>query len=76
MSPTTCARGQPYPSHHRRRSVPRRDRQDLPDLTQPFIGPPSPLVSRTTLFPLRGYCCKGKELGLKERRAEGFLRGQ
>jgi hypothetical protein len=30
------------------------------DLTQPFTGPPSPLVSRATLFPLRGYHCMGE----------------
>jgi hypothetical protein len=40
-SPTAYARGQPYYGHHRQRSAPRRDRQDLLDLTQPFTGPPS-----------------------------------
>jgi hypothetical protein len=70
-SPTACARGQPYSGHHRRQSAPRRGRQDLPDLTQPFTGPPSPLVSHTTLFPLHGYRCKGEGARVERKKSYG-----
>jgi hypothetical protein len=50
MSPTACARGPTDSGHHRRRAVPRRDRKDFPELTPPFVGPPSPPVSRAALF--------------------------
>jgi hypothetical protein len=40
-SPTACARGPTDSGHHRRRAVPRRDRKDFPELTPPFVGPPS-----------------------------------
>jgi hypothetical protein len=73
MSPTTCARGPPYSDHHRRRSAPRRDSQDIPDLTQPFTGPPSPPVSRATLFPLRGYCCKGEGARVERKKSQGVI---
>jgi hypothetical protein len=49
-SPTACARGPTDFGHHRRRVVPQRDRKDFPKLTPPFAGPPSPPVSRATLF--------------------------
>jgi hypothetical protein len=49
-SPTACARGPTDSGHHRRRAIPRRDRKDFPELTPPFVGPPSPLVSRVALF--------------------------
>jgi hypothetical protein len=70
-SPTACARGQPYSDHHHRRSAPRHDRQEHPDLTQPSTGPLPPPVSRTTAFYPYGYCSgeegvrvkKGKRLG-------------
>jgi hypothetical protein len=54
-SPTTCARGQPYSGHHRRRSSPWRDRQKPPNLTRPSTGPLLPSVSRATAFSLCGY---------------------
>jgi hypothetical protein len=73
MSPTACARGQTDSCHHRRRVAPRRDHQDLPDLTPPLTGPPSPQVSRATLFPLHGYCFKGEGARLKRRRSRGFF---
>jgi hypothetical protein len=65
-SPTACARSQPYSGHHRRRSTPRRDRQELPDLTQPSTGPLLPPVSHATTFPLCGYC-SGEE-GVRVKR--------
>jgi hypothetical protein len=68
MSPTACARGQTYSGHHRRRTAPRRDRKDLQDLTQPFTGPPSPPVSRATLFPLHGYYYKGEGARVERRK--------
>jgi hypothetical protein len=73
MSPTACARGQTYFGHHCRRPAPRRDRQDLPDLTQPFTGPPSPPVSHATLFPLRGYCCKGEGAWVERKKSQGVF---
>jgi hypothetical protein len=54
------------------RSAPRRDRQDLPDLTHPFTEPPSPPVSRATLFLSAVTVAIGKEPGLKEIKAGGF----
>jgi hypothetical protein len=48
-SPSTsspaCARGPTYSDLHRRRSVPRRDRQRPSDLTRPLTGATSPPVS-------------------------------
>jgi hypothetical protein len=70
-SPTACARSQTDSGHHRRRAAPRRDRQDLPDLTPPFTGPSSPPVSRAILFPLHGYCYKGEGAQLERRRSQG-----
>jgi hypothetical protein len=70
-SPTTCACGQPYSGHHHRRSAPRRDRQDLPGLTQPSTGPPSPPVSRATLFPLRGHYYGGERARVERKKSQG-----
>jgi hypothetical protein len=72
-SPTAYARGQPYSGHHRQRSAPRRDRQDLPDLTQPFTGSPSPPVSRATLFPLRGHCYNGEGARVERKKSQGVF---
>jgi hypothetical protein len=73
MSLTTCARGPTDSGHHRRRVAPRRDRPDLPDLTPPFTGPPSPVVSRSTLFTPHGYCFKGGgSLGEKKKKPGGL----
>jgi hypothetical protein len=69
-SPTAYARGQTYSGHHHRRPAPQRDRQDLPDLTKPFTGPPSPPVSRTVLFPLRSYCYKGEGARVERRKSQ------
>jgi hypothetical protein len=59
MSSPACARGPADSGHHRRRAVPRRDHKDLPKPTPPFIGPPSPSVSRAALFPFAGTVQKG-----------------
>jgi hypothetical protein len=72
-SPTVCARGQPYSGHHSRRPAPWCDRQDLPDLTQPFIGPPSPPVSRATLFPLHGHCYGGEGARVERKKSQGVF---
>jgi hypothetical protein len=48
------ARGPSDSGHPRRRAVHRCDRQSLPEPTLPLAGPPSPPVSRTTLFFLAG----------------------
>jgi hypothetical protein len=45
-SSPACARGPANSGHHRRRAVPRCDRNNLPEPTPPFVGPPSPAVSR------------------------------
>jgi hypothetical protein len=70
-SPTACARGLTDSGHHRRRAVPRRDRQDLPELTPPFARPSSP-VSHATLFNPRCYSLKGEGARGKEE-AEGVF---
>jgi hypothetical protein len=70
-SSTACARDQTYSGHHRRQPAPRCDCQDLPDLTQPFTGPPSPPVSRTVLFSLHIYHYKGEGAWVKRRRSQG-----
>jgi hypothetical protein len=71
--PTACARGQTDYGHHRRRVAPRRDRQDLPDLTPPFTGPSSPPVSRATLLFPAVTVSRGRELSGKEEETGGFL---
>jgi hypothetical protein len=54
----------------RRRAVPRRDRQSLPEPTPPFVGPPSPPVSRATLFfPAVTVYIGGRTAGERERRS-------
>jgi hypothetical protein len=70
-SPTACARGLTDSGHHHRRVAPRCDRQDLLDLTPPFAGPPSPPVSRTTLFIPRGYCFKGGGSSCEKKKKPG-----
>jgi hypothetical protein len=63
--------------HHRRRAVPRRDRQDLPELTLPFVGPPSSIVSRAALFTSAVTISKrGGILGRKKKKPRGFLNSQ
>jgi hypothetical protein len=53
-SSPSCARGPADSGHHRRRAVPRHDRKDLPKPTPPIARPPSPSVSRATLFSSAG----------------------
>jgi hypothetical protein len=73
MSPTACARGQPYSGHHRWRSAPRRDRQELPDLIQPSTGPLLPPVSRAAVFPLCGYCSGEERARVKKEKRQGVF---
>jgi hypothetical protein len=75
-NPTACARGSTNSGHHGRRAAPRRDHEDLPDLTPPFTEPSSRLVSRTTLFIPRGYYFKGGGSSRKSRRSRGGLNSQ
>jgi hypothetical protein len=73
MSPPACARGPTDFGHHRRQVVPRRDRQDLPELTPPFAGPPSLPVSRATLFIFAVTVSKGGgSSGKKKKKLGGF----
>ena len=72
-----CARGPGDSGHPRRQAVPRRDRQSLPEPTPPFAGPPSPPVSRATLFfPAVTVCISGRTAGERERRSGGFVKCQ
>jgi hypothetical protein len=72
-SSPTCARGPADSGLHRRRAVPRRDRQDFPEPTLPFAGPPSPPVSRAALFTSAGTVQKGGGTsGKKEKKSGGF----
>jgi hypothetical protein len=67
MSPPACARGPTDSGHHRRRVVPQRDRQDLPELTPPFAADK---LRRPVYF--RGYCFKGgRDLGEKGEEVGG-----
>ena len=80
-SPSTttpaCARGPGDSGHPRRQAVPRRDRQSLPEPTPPFAGPPSPPVSRATLFfPAVTVCIRGRTAGERERRSGGSVKCQ
>jgi hypothetical protein len=59
MSSPACACGPADSGHHRRRAAPRCDCKDLPKPTPPFVGPPSPPVSRAALFPFAGTVQKG-----------------
>jgi hypothetical protein len=72
-----CARGPGDSGHPRRQAIPRRDRQSLPEPTPPFAGPPSPPVSRATLFfPAVTVCIRGRTAGERERRSGGFMKCQ
>jgi hypothetical protein len=72
-----CTRGPGDSGHSRRQAIPRRDRQSLPERTPPFAGPPSPPVSRATLFfPAVTICIRGRTAGERERRSGGFVRCQ
>jgi hypothetical protein len=72
-----CARGPGDSGHPRRQAVPRRDRQSLPEPTPPFAGPPSPPVSRATLFfPAVTVCIRERTAGERERRSGGFVECQ
>jgi hypothetical protein len=76
-STTACARGPGDFGHPRRQAVPRRDRQSLPEPTPPFTGPPSPPVSRATLFfPAVTVSVGGRTAGERERRSGGFVKCQ
>jgi hypothetical protein len=76
-STTACARGPGDFGHPRRQAVPRRDRQSLPEPTPPFAGPPSPPVSRATLFfPAVTVSVGGRTAGERERRSGGFVKCQ
>jgi hypothetical protein len=72
-SPPACARGPTDSGHHRRRAVPRHDRQDFQELTPPFTGPPSPPVSRVALFTSAFTVSKkGGISGRKKKNSRGF----
>jgi hypothetical protein len=72
-----CARGPGDSGHPRRQAVPRCDRQSLPEPTPPFAGPPSPPVSRATLFfPAVTVCIRGRTADERERRSGGFVKIQ
>jgi hypothetical protein len=72
-----CARGSVDSGHHRRRAIPRCDRQDLPKPTPPLAGPLSPPVSRAALFLSAGIVCiMGGTSGKKKERPGGFVRCQ
>jgi hypothetical protein len=76
-SSPACARGPVDSGLHRRRTVPRRDHKDFPKPTPPFAGPPSPPVSRATLFTSAGTVQKGGGTsGKKEKKSGRFLNGQ
>jgi hypothetical protein len=76
-STPACARGPGDSGHPRRQAVPRRDRQSLPELTPPFAGPPSPPVSRATLFfPAVTVSVRGRTAGEREKRSGGFVKCQ
>jgi hypothetical protein len=72
-----CARGPGDSGHPRRQAAPRRDRQSLPEQTPPFAGPPSPPISRATLFfSAVIVCIRGRTAGERERRSGGFVKCQ
>jgi hypothetical protein len=73
----SCTRGPGDSGHLRRQAVPRRDRQSLPEPTPPFARPPSPPVSRATLFfPAVTVSVGGRTAGERERRSGGFVKCQ
>jgi hypothetical protein len=76
-STPACARGPGDSGHPLRQVVPRRDRHSLPEPTPPSAGPPSPPVSRATLFfPAVTVCLRGRTAGERERRSGGFVKCQ
>jgi hypothetical protein len=70
-SSPACARGPADFGHHRRRAIPRRDRQDFPEPTPPFAGPPSPPVSRAALFTSAGTVQRGEGPRGRRKRSQG-----
>jgi hypothetical protein len=76
-STPACARGPGDSGHPRRQAVPRRDRQSLPEPKTPFAGPPSPPVSRATLFfPAVTVSVGGRTAGERKRSSGGFVKCQ
>jgi hypothetical protein len=76
-SSPACARGPADFDHHRRRAVPRCDRQNLPEPTPPLAGPPSPPVSRAAFFPSAvTVFIRGGTSGEKKKRLGGFAHCQ
>jgi hypothetical protein len=72
-SSPACARGPADSGHHRRQTVPRCDRKDLPKPSPPFAGPPSPPVSRAALFPFAGTVQRAAGTSRKkEQKSGGF----
>jgi hypothetical protein len=73
MSSPACARGPTYSDHRSQWSVPRRDRQRLPDLTRPLTGATSPPVSPSALFFRRGHSSiRGRIAGSISWNPRGF----
>jgi hypothetical protein len=76
-SSPACARGPADSGHHRRRVVPRCDRQNLPEPNPPLAGPLSPPVSRAALFPsVVTVFIRGGTSGEKKKRPGGFVHCQ
>jgi hypothetical protein len=74
-SSPACARGPADSDHHRRRAVPRCDRQDLPEPTPSLAGPLSPPVSCAALFPSTIIVfIRGGTSGEKKKRLGVFVR--
>jgi hypothetical protein len=72
-SSPACTCGPADSDHHRHRVVPRRDRKDFPEPTPPFVGPPSPPVSRATLFTFTGTVQKGEGPRGRRNRSQGVF---
>ena len=71
-SSPACSRGPGDSGHPRRRAVPRRDRQTLPEPTLHFAGTPSPPVSRAALsFSAATVSVEGGTAGERERNPGG-----
>jgi hypothetical protein len=67
-----CSRGPGDSGRPRRRAVPRRDRQTLPEPTLHFAGTPSPPVSRAALsFSAATVSAEGGTAGERERNPGG-----
>jgi hypothetical protein len=76
-SSPACARGPIDSGHHRRRAVPRCDRQDLLKPTPPLTGPLLPPVSRAALsLSAVTVYIRGGTSGKKKERPGGFVRYQ